>query len=166
MGATQPDPATPKHRAPTSGWDADTFAQLYDATAARVYGIALQVVADPMQASAVTEQVYLDLWRTGTEGISKTSSALAELVAHAHRLAVVRVRADAGRGDLAERLPVGGAVLSCLPGQQGRAIAQSYFRGRSCAEIADDMGTSVDVVHEQVRQGLVRLRAVGGVAAR
>ena len=44
--------------------DEQAFAQLYDATARRVHGLVLRVVRDPAQAEEVTQEVYLQAWRT------------------------------------------------------------------------------------------------------
>ena len=44
--------------------DEGAFAELYDATSARVFGLALRVVRDRAQAEEVTQEAFLDFWRT------------------------------------------------------------------------------------------------------
>ncbi len=44
--------------------DEAAFALLYDATAARVFGLAVRVVRDPAQAEEVTQESFLEIWRT------------------------------------------------------------------------------------------------------
>jgi RNA polymerase sigma-70 factor (ECF subfamily) len=39
--------------------DKDAFAELYDATSARVYGLAVRVVRDPAQAEEVAQESFL-----------------------------------------------------------------------------------------------------------
>ena len=44
--------------------DEAAFARLYDATAARVFGLALRVVRDRAQAEEVAQEAFLEIWRT------------------------------------------------------------------------------------------------------
>ena len=142
---------------------ADTFARLYDDTVARVYGVALQVLTDPAQAAQVTEEVYLGLWREGPATLAPCST-LAGLVAHAHRLAVDRVRADTPHHEEAREVshPTS-AALTSLPAGQGRAIALAYFEARRSAEVARTLGITPRAAQEQLRSGLMGLSgALGG----
>ncbi|HET8561948.1 MAG TPA: sigma-70 family RNA polymerase sigma factor, partial [Marmoricola sp.] len=72
--------------------DEGAFAQLYDATSSRVHGLVLRVVRDPAQAEEVTQEVYLQVWRTASRFDEQQGSALAWLMTLAHRRAVDRVR--------------------------------------------------------------------------
>ncbi len=40
--------------------DQQAFAELYDATSSRVYGLAVRVVRDPAQAEEVTQEAFLE----------------------------------------------------------------------------------------------------------
>ena len=56
--------------------DRAAFAALYDATAARVHGLALRVVRDPAQAEEVTQEAFLEIWRTASRyDVSRGSAA-------------------------------------------------------------------------------------------
>ena len=83
--------------------DEAAFAQLYDATSARVYGLAVRVVRDPAQAQEVTQEAYLDVWRTAARFDSTKGSAMSWLMTIVHRKAVDRVRSaeSASRRDAA-----------------------------------------------------------------
>ena len=72
--------------------DEQAFAQLYDATSARVYGLALRVVRDPAQAQEVTQEAYLETWRTASRFDPAKGSAISWLMTIAHRKGVDRVR--------------------------------------------------------------------------
>ncbi len=72
--------------------DQAAFAQLYDATASRVHGLALRVVRDPAQAEEVTQEAYLEIWRTAARFDPSRGSALSWLLTLTHRKAVDRVR--------------------------------------------------------------------------
>jgi RNA polymerase sigma-70 factor (ECF subfamily) len=73
--------------------DEAAFADLYDGSAARIYGIVLRVVRDPAQAAEVTQDVYLQIWRESSRYDAARGSALSWLLTIAHRRAVDRVRA-------------------------------------------------------------------------
>ncbi len=60
--------------------DQAAFAQLYDATASRVHGLALRVVRDPAQAEEVTQEAYLEIWRTAARFDPSRGSALSWLL--------------------------------------------------------------------------------------
>ena len=139
---------------------AEAFAQLYDDTAARVYGVALQVLDEPTQAAQVTEEVYLELWRGGSRTPYASCTTLAALVAHAHRLAVDRARAAARGKEAADPSHPTTAVLSNLPARQAQAIALSYFWGRSCAEVARILDISPRAAQGHIRAGLMLLDGV------
>ncbi len=72
--------------------DRAAFAALYDATAARVHGLALRVVRDPAQAEEVTQEAFLEIWRTASRYDVSRGSAVSWLLTIAHRKAVDRVR--------------------------------------------------------------------------
>ncbi len=77
--------------APARG-DEAAFAQLYDATSRRVFGLALRVVRDPAQAEEVAQEAFLEIWRTSGRFDPDTGSALAWMLTIVHRKAVDRVR--------------------------------------------------------------------------
>ena len=41
----------------------DAFAELYDLTSQRIYGIILRVLRSPDHAAEVTQEVYVEVWR-------------------------------------------------------------------------------------------------------
>jgi RNA polymerase sigma-70 factor, ECF subfamily len=41
----------------------DAFAELYDLTSQRIYGIVLRVLRSPDHAAEVTQEVYVEVWR-------------------------------------------------------------------------------------------------------
>ncbi len=72
--------------------DKDAFAELYDATSARVFGLAVRVVRDPAQAEEVAQESYLELWRGSARFDPDRGSAIAWILTIVHRKAVDRVR--------------------------------------------------------------------------
>lgn len=167
--------------------DQDAFARLYDATSARVHGLALRVVRDPAQAEEVTQEAYLEVWRTATRFDRDRGSAVSWLLTIAHRKAVDRVRsaeastrrdtsyhqqnqpvdhdstAEAAHASL-EAHRVRGA-LATLTAVQREALELAYFGGYTHTEVASMLDLPVGTAKTRIRDGLIRLRDAMGVGA-
>lgn len=165
--------------------DERAFAQLYDLTAPRVFGLVRRVVRDPAQAEEVTQEVYLDLWRHASRFDSRRSSALAWVFTIAHRRAVDRVRAAeaAGQRDVVygyrqrevdhdttseaaqerwEARRVRTALETLTPTQR-KAVDLAYFGGYTHSEIAAMLDIPLGTAKTRIRDGLIRLRDALGV---
>ena len=165
--------------------DEQAFADLYDATARRVHGLVLRVVRDPSQAEEVTQEVYLQVWRTASRFDARKGSALSWLMTLAHRRAVDRVRAAeaASRQDTtyhqrtqvvphdataeaaetsleARRVRVALAELTTV---QREALELAYFGGYTHTEVATMLDLPVGTAKTRIRDGLIRLRDAMGV---
>src|SRR4051794_35856903 len=68
--------------------DEAAFAQLYDATAKRAFGLALRVVRDPSQSEEVTQEAFLEIWRTASRFDPDRGSAVSWILTLVHRKAV------------------------------------------------------------------------------
>jgi RNA polymerase sigma-70 factor, ECF subfamily len=65
----------------TAARDTKAFAELYDATAPRVYGMATRILRSPAEAQEVTLESYLDAWRTSDRFDEDECSAIAWMLA-------------------------------------------------------------------------------------
>lgn len=170
--------------------DQQAFAQLYDATAARAYGLAVRVVRDPAQAEEVTQEAFLELWRTASRFDPERGSAVSWVLTIVHRKAVDRVRSAeaAGRRDTAyqqeqqvvdhdvtaeaahsslEARRVRAAMDQLTPVQR-EAIELSFFGGYTHTEVATLLDLPLGTAKTRIRDGLIRLRdfmGVGGALA-
>jgi RNA polymerase sigma-70 factor (ECF subfamily) len=72
--------------------DEAAFAELYDLTCLRLFGLVLRVVRDPALCEQVTGEVYLHVWRHSARFDPSRGSALAWIMTIAHRSAADRVR--------------------------------------------------------------------------
>jgi RNA polymerase sigma-70 factor (ECF subfamily) len=165
--------------------DQDAFAALYDATASRVYGLALRVVRDPAQAEEVVQEAFLDVWRTSSRFDPDRGSALSWVLTICHRKAVDRVRsaeaaarrdttyetqnqtvdhdttADAAEASLeAKRVR---NALGTLTAVQREAIELAYFGGYTHTEVAGILELPVGTAKTRIRDGLIRLRDTMGI---
>lgn len=156
----------------------DAFAQLYDAIAPVVFGIARRVVRDPAQSEEVTQEVMLEVWRTAARFNPERGNAFAWIATMAHRRAVDVVRSRqssrerekiAGRGDVAydavaeqvvetaERESVAEA-MSQLTSLQREVIELAYYGGCTYREVANHLDAPLGTVKTRMRDGLKRLR--------
>ena len=165
--------------------DEECFAQLYDLTSRRVHGLVLRVIRDPAQAEEVTQEVYLQAWRTASRYDESKGSALAWLMTLAHRRAVDRVRsaeaasrqdttyhqrthavphdttAEAAESSIEARRVRN--ALGELTKVQREALELAYCGGYTHTEVATMLDLPVGTAKTRIRDGLIRLRDAMGV---
>lgn len=184
-GAPPPDLADLLKRAGRA--DEAAFARLYDATAARVHGLALRVVRDPAQAEEVTQEAFLEIWRTASRFDPDRGSAVSWLLTITHRTAVDRVRsaeastrrdtsyhqqnqpvehdttAEAAQASLEARRVR--SAMGTLTEVQREAVGLAYFGGYTHTEVAKMLDLPVGTAKTRIRDGLIRLRDALGVGS-
>ena len=162
--------------------DDRAFAEFYDLTASRVYGLVLRVVRAPDLAAEVTQEIYLEVWQTSARYRPERGSVWAWLTTLAHRRAVDRVRSvererhrdsrwaaeefDAERDQTwqqaessleAERVRRG---MEELTGLQREALQLAYYGGYTQQQVASLLEVPLGTVKSRMRDGLTRLRDV------
>ena len=167
--------------------DEQAFAELYQRVAAAVFGLVSKVVRDPAQSEEVTQEVFVELWRTASRFNPARGSARSWIMTCAHRRAVDRVRSverAARRDDLAGRRDQGRPYdevveqvetslerehvrrgLEALTDLQREAVVLAYYGGYTHREIAELLGVPPGTVKTRLRDGLIRLRDHLGVGA-
>ncbi|WP_188783634.1 ECF RNA polymerase sigma factor SigK [Nocardioides phosphati] len=165
--------------------DEQAFATLYDAMSSRVYGLLLRVVRDPAQAEEVTQETFLEIWRTASRFDPSRGSAVAWMLTITHRKGVDRVRSaeSASRRDATyhrETQPVerdvtaeaatasleAGRVrqaLETLTPTQREAVELAYLGGYTHTEVATMLELPLGTAKTRIRDGLIRLRDTMGV---
>jgi RNA polymerase sigma-70 factor (ECF subfamily) len=160
--------------------DEQAFAQWYDATAARAFGLAVRVLRDRAQAEEVTQETYLDCWRHASRFDPAKGTAISWLLTIVHRKAVDRVRSaeaadrrDAayGRRDLTPphdetsetataSIEAGRvrAALADLTTKQREAVELAFLGGYTHTEVASMLDLPVGTAKTRIRDGLIRLR--------
>ena len=166
--------------------DQVAFAAFYDATSARAYGLALRVVRNPAHAEEVTQEAYLDAWRSSARYDAARGSAAGWLLTIVHRKAVDRVRsveAATARDEHWDRetAPVDHDqtseaahasldatrvrhAVATLTDVQRRAVELAYFGGYTHTEVATLLDVPLGTAKTRIRDGLIRLRDLMGVA--
>jgi RNA polymerase sigma-70 factor (ECF subfamily) len=167
--------------------DHDAFEKFYDRMSAAVFGTVRRVVRDQAQSEEVTQEVFLEVWRTAPRFDASRGGASTWVMVMAHRRAIDRVRAaqsatdrevaaairDTDRPyDVVEDLvtktleyeEVREALDSLTPLQR-QAVTLAYYDGRTQAEVAKLLGIPLGTVKTRIRDGLIRLRDAMGVSA-
>ena len=165
--------------------DEAAFAEWYDATSARAFGLAVRVLRDRAQAEEVTQESYLDCWRHAARFDPERGSAVSWLLTIVHRKAVDRVRAaeSADRRDTAygrRALAVAHddtaetatasleaarvrTALADLTTKQREAVELAFLGGYTHTEVATLLDLPVGTAKTRIRDGLIRLRDALGV---
>ena len=165
--------------------DEPAFARLYDAMSARAYGLAVRVVRDPSQAEEVTQEAFLEIWRTASRYDARRGSAVSWVLTIVHRKSVDRVRsaeassrrdttyhqedvtpdhdstAEAAQASIEARRVR--QALQSLTEVQREALELAYFGGYTHTEVATMLDLPVGTAKTRIRDGLIRLRDTMGV---
>jgi RNA polymerase sigma-70 factor (ECF subfamily) len=165
----------------------DAFAELYDLTSQRIYGIILRVLRSPDHAAEVTQEVYVEVWRQSARYAPDKGSVIAWMTTMAHRRAVDRVRSvtsemarderyafHSGEREIdqvwdgveqrfdIERVRRGMASLTAI---QREALTLAYFGGYTQSQVAQLLKLPLGTVKTRIRDGLIGLRDALGVEA-
>ena len=165
----------------------DAFAELYDLTSQRVYGIILRVLRSPDHAAEVMQEVYVEVWRQSARFSAARGSVIAWMTTMAHRRAVDRVRSVSSevarderyafhRGDreidqvwdgVEQRLDVDRVRkgMASLTPIQREALTLAYFGGYTQSQVGQLLKLPLGTVKTRIRDGLIGLRDALGVEA-
>jgi RNA polymerase sigma-70 factor, ECF subfamily len=156
------------------------FAQVYDLTSARTFGLILRVVVNRALSEEVLQDVYLFVWENASKFTASRGSLQAWINTIAHRRAVDCVRASQAstdrdwrvgsrsidsEGDVVsesvelhfERSHLREAMLR-LSSAQRLCLDLAYGAGMSQSEIAAHTGQPLGTVKSRMRDALTALR--------
>lgn len=162
--------------------DQSAFAEFYDRTAARAYGLIKRLLKKPELAEDVTAEVFLQVWRQAATFDGTRGSALTWLmtIARSRALDAIRRRArepqhffdDAQMEDLVGTCEDATAVvqqfeyesyialaLLRLSDVQRHLVALAFFEDLSHSEIAERVAMPLGTVKSTLRAALGILRA-------
>ena len=119
--------------------DRDAFGLLYDAISPTVFGTIRRVLRDPAMSEEVTQEVFVEIWRTAPRFDRARAGVSTWATTMARRRAIDRVRAEQSRRTSAAELgrqrddtstdPADSVVASISADRVGRAVAD---RIRNC----------------------------------
>jgi RNA polymerase sigma-70 factor (ECF subfamily) len=157
------------------------FAQFYQATSPRVFGLALRILRERSAAEDITCEVFTQVWQKVREFDPYRGTAIAWLLTMARTRAIDRLRQDRrvdSKQDVLEtalevwaetatpeqntlideRAVRVRTALAKLPAEQREAISISFFGGLSHSETAETLGAPLGTVKTRIRAGLAALR--------
>lgn len=158
--------------------DDRAFASLYDELSSVVFGTIKRVLRDPAMSEEVSQEVFVELWRTAERFDPERASVTTWAITLARRRAVDRVRREQSQRDRIERsgaeptVPVEspaeavvasleaerlGRALADLPEEQRQVIEMAFIDGDSHTDIAERLGVPLGTVKGRVRLGLKKL---------
>ncbi|MHB8576544.1 MAG: sigma-70 family RNA polymerase sigma factor, partial [Dehalococcoidia bacterium] len=166
------------------------FESLYDQYGDAIYSVALRVLADPVSAQDVVQDVFVRLWKNPTSYDPGRGRLLPWLLSVTRNRAVDEIRSR-GRRRLRELEPPGdgmddpvdvtaidpaqqavlaseqravrGALMG-LPAEQREVIELAYFGGLTQQEISARLATPLGTVKTRVRLAMRKLRVTLGPA--
>jgi RNA polymerase sigma-70 factor (ECF subfamily) len=166
--------------------DEHAFAEFYDHVAPTVFGVILRVLRDRAQAEEVTQEVFVELWRTAPRFDPSRGSVRSWANTMAHRRAVDRVRseqsardrevADGARAarsqeDVADRVVIEldradvTEALGALSDTQREAVSLAFYGGLTYREVATRLAIPEGTAKTRIRDGLTKLRDLMGAAS-
>jgi RNA polymerase sigma factor (sigma-70 family) len=155
--------------------------EVYSATHAKLFGIALRILGNRSDAEDAVQEVYVDLWHKAGRYEPGRASPISWLAVFARNRAIDRLRrrntaAPAAPVEAAEALPAPEALaeeqlidaerearihacLAALQDGQRRAIRSAFFEGQTYASLAERQGVPLGTMKSRVRRALAALKA-------
>jgi RNA polymerase sigma-70 factor, ECF subfamily len=152
--------------------DAAAFERVYQATAAKLYGVVLRIVRRADVAHEVMVETYLKVWTTAGEFDPAAASPLTWMLAMARNRAIDLVRADPENFADEDTMIVAPApadpsarpmseelrkLLACmgrLEEERRRLVLTAYYGGRSRDELAAEFHQPVAAIRSGLRRTL------------
>ena len=162
------------------------FAEFYELTSRRVYGMARRVLIDAELSEDTTQEVFLQVWQNASKFNEEAGSPLAWLMTISHRRAVDKVRSTQSATDREARYGASSqdidhdsvsdevdsrmeaeAVVRCLgtlTETQQESVRLAYYGGLTYREVAGKLNAAVPTIKSRIRDGLIRLKTCLGVS--
>lgn len=160
--------------------DRAALRQIYDRTAAKLFGVCLRILDSREEAEDVLQDVYLTVWNRAETFDPARASPITWLATIARNRAIDRRRQIGPRAhdrpvdeavDIADEAPDALALLhrsddarrlaECLDELDGRtrgAIVTAFYGGRTYDELAAIASVPLGTMKSLIRRGLLRLK--------
>lgn len=159
--------------------DRAAFAELYRASAAKLFGVSLRIVRERPLAEEALQDSFVNIWNHATDYAPTKSAPLTWMAAIVRNRSLDIVRRSREEPDVddelaarlvdesaapareAEDRAAAHSIRECLgelEGEQRQTIALAFFHGLTHSELARHLGRPLGTVKTHVRRGLARLR--------
>ena len=163
--------------------DQSALGELYDASSAKVFGLAMKILGDHAAAEETTLDVYTQVWRRSSTYEAERGTPGSWLMTLAKHRAIDRFRSSylergrqvplehtaelPGHEETPEQYSAGlerqrlvQQALASLSVEQRQAIGLAYYWGMSQSEIAEQLKLPLGTVKTRMRLGMIKLREV------
>lgn len=164
-----------------------SFAQLYEDTHRRIFGIVVRIVRHRAEAEDVLQEIYVKVWSRSGQFDPQRGLVIYWLAGIAQRAAIDTLRRASsrphavsdGQGDddpygqfaspdfgpaeqfeRSETQRVVGSQLSSLPPEQRESLVLAFFDGLTHSEIALKLACPLGTIKSRIRRALTSLRPV------
>ena len=160
--------------------DRASFAMLYDATSAKLFGVALRVLKDRGEAEEALQEAFVRIWQKADHYAANGLSPMTWLITVTRNLAIDRLRkrkrgeeqgdsdaaeliADQAPGPEAQAVAAGerAQIESCLgelEDARAGAVRGAYLDGQSYDELATHYDVPLNTMRTWLRRSLLKLR--------
>lgn len=156
---------------------------IYDATAAKLFGVCLRISGNREAAEDILQQVYIKVWDRAGRFDAERASPITWLCAIARNTAIDWRRANGAVSYLPESAAAAIAddsplapetidadtqrarIFDCLDALEERprrAIRSAFFDGLTYSQLAEAMAVPLGTLKSWVRRGLIQLRGCLG----
>lgn len=158
--------------------DRKAFARLYERTNAKLFGVALRILKDRMEAEEAIQEVYVKIWQRADRFQQTSFSPMSWLIAIArnHALDILRARrpasseigeaveiADTGPDpeqsaiDQGERTRID-VCLDQLEENKAQAVRAAYLDGYAYQDLAERFDVPLNTMRTWLRRSLLKLK--------
>jgi RNA polymerase sigma-70 factor (ECF subfamily) len=154
------------------------FADLYDATSAKLFGVCLRVLGSRAEAEEALQEAYVKVWNSAGRYRAGVASPMSWLISIARNQAIDLRRARraptetiddaldiAAPGPNPEQQAMASAegrrlqvCLDRLPADRARAVQAAYVEGYSYEELATRFAVPLNTMRTWLRRALISLR--------
>lgn len=158
--------------------DRAAFGRLYDATAARLFGVTLRIVRNQATAEDAVQETYMKVWRYADRYSSNGMSPMTWLITIARNTAIDKLRVSRDADDLdsvSDHLVASGPtpeqsliaageatrISGCmdkLDQDRSEALRGAYLQGLSYKDLAVRFNVPLNTMRTWLRRGLISLK--------
>ncbi|MGH8183585.1 MAG: sigma-70 family RNA polymerase sigma factor [Rhodanobacteraceae bacterium] len=162
----------------SGGRDERAFAELYQRTSSKLFGVCLRMLRERGEAEDALQNAYIAVWRRAGSFDPTRAGAMTWLITLTRNQCIDRLRqhhemplGEIAADNLVDPMPGPSAhgeasqdrqrlehCLDTLAGQQKSAVRAAFFSGATYNELADRAGVPLATMKSWIRRSLIRLR--------